>query len=279
MSQAIRPVVRISVFYTCERWTEILQYLDGVFRDAHSSYQLHSFLLLLSHERGDHIRLSLKLKPGGRNGWLVNFVESLGNFISINPSPQNNGVYPIKTFFMDFPNNSIQYNTFPDIIGKDQCSKSLQRILSRLVIEFFKNQQINFESRLTFLIYLQLGIVKSCTQSPGRSCDQLFNFIQEMFGNAPTSLSMKDQRLDVLYTQNEKFLKEIFLSKIEGYPSKNFRNFLVKWEQTIYKYDEGNLMSFKQYHSILTLIYLHTGVLEYKLLYYSLYLVFRACEA
>ena len=97
-----------SIFYNQVAWHELLSGFISPYIQQNQNNILH-WHLSLSTYRGEHI--SLVIEPNGENtGLEEDFGKKAGAFLANFPSPMKVIKYPLDGLFMDYPNNTIEYN-------------------------------------------------------------------------------------------------------------------------------------------------------------------------
>jgi len=148
--------IRISVYYNRLAWTELIRDCLKPFIFANrANKNIDQFFISFSTDQGDNIRLVLECTAEDK----VKFVEEMHlyliNYINENPSSIPYTSYWGNSFFMDFENNSLQYNLF-DIDHKNNIIELLS-FISELILDTFAEEDYDDSSVLTFVLEIFMG--------------------------------------------------------------------------------------------------------------------------
>lgn len=126
---------------------------------------LETYFIYLGTSQGDH--LTFAAKPMDNNNFQQRFSILIEQFLLASPSASKVIEYPLQSFFMDYPNNSFLFNK-NKLIGHSQnniVSDLIKHQISKSIIDVFGNEEIDNESIYTFIIYMQLGIIRAANST------------------------------------------------------------------------------------------------------------------
>jgi hypothetical protein len=128
--------VFMSIFYSQEKWHEMLQFLQAIlWNDSQSAFSRTEKLIFLSKHRGDNIRIAFSF-PERREATIIDLQNEIENYISINPSIKKLSSCDVKCFFEDFKSNQIRYNLYNSHLILKPPFQKLQHLLSTLILVF-----------------------------------------------------------------------------------------------------------------------------------------------
>ncbi|MDB5119778.1 MAG: hypothetical protein JWN56_996 [Sphingobacteriales bacterium] len=152
----------VSIFYNQESWHELMTMLIKPFIEREQSSFKH-WSIYLSTNRGEHITILIEPKKSSNKTHEERFLAQAELFLTESPSAIKVIEYPLTSVFQDFASNSIELNVDNLLVnstGDDRLILAKQQ-LSEIIIDVLADQEIDIESIFTFLIYLQLGIIKA----------------------------------------------------------------------------------------------------------------------
>ncbi|HCN83946.1 MAG TPA: hypothetical protein DIT07_10065 [Sphingobacteriaceae bacterium] len=264
----------VSVFYIRSSWNNLFTQVIKPFIIQHQS-NIKSWCIYFSSTHGDHITLAIKTVDNVRIE--KNFLETAGNFLSLNPSEKNIIEFPLEDFFMDYPNNSIQFNKSKSLAHSwdNSSQKDRQQAISKALIEALGNDVIDMESIYTFLIYMQLGIIQSAYPDIRIACSLAPNILI-CWGNTE---DIENEKADYEFTgliQLFKNNKEIFRKIIKDVWKEHYNSelrWLYEWESACRKFIKTDFS--EEFISLSTLLCKHLGLNE-KMVEISFQLIFNA---
>jgi hypothetical protein len=149
-----------SIFYNQVAWHELLSGFISPYIQQNQNNILH-WHLSLSNYRGEHV--TLIIAPKQNNAQLEeDFKKKVDDFLANFPSPLKAIEYPLNGFFMDYRSNTVEYNI--EILystANNPGMLAVKQHLSEIILQALSGQEIDIESIFSFIIYLQLGILKA----------------------------------------------------------------------------------------------------------------------
>lgn len=133
--------------------------------------------IYFSSTQGEHISLAVMAADDAVIE--KRFLKIAENFLTLNPSEKGIIEFPLKDFFKDYPNNSIQFNKSKSLTHSWNNSNQMpqQQAISIALVEAFKNEVIDNESIYSFLIYMQFGIIHSVYPDIRHACSVIPNIL------------------------------------------------------------------------------------------------------
>lgn len=223
--------IHMSVFYNKENWHFLLrEFIKPVTVSLLERLEITKFIIQMGHNRGDHINLSLECKSDLAERLIAEVHSLLAEFLVHHPSSTVIRKFPIKNFFKDFENNSIQYNLFQfsglefddvDQFIIDEC----QYFLSKLILDVFSREKYDEESLLPFLMYVHLCFFYAWEHTP------IGSTLLSQFAIQP--VSTLDLTLEEVFNKNKTNLKEIVrrIWASEPYDDCSDLRWLTIWKQ------------------------------------------------
>ncbi len=210
----------VSIFYNQEEWhilntAFIIPLLDSLDK-GNDNLQ---FNILLNSLNGSNVKLILLLPDDDFEDCKHLIDSKLRFFLSHNPSAPVSLSFPLKGFFMDFPNNTYWYNIYYQGSAlwfntmNDNNFKKIHACLSRTILNTLSNERIDNESIFTFSLYLQIGIVRAGSNNL-KEAKKLVSGMLSCFDQKEEKRmidsELAEDQLKNLYSRNESILAEIF---------------------------------------------------------------------
>jgi hypothetical protein len=150
-----------SIFYNQIAWHELLSGFICPYIQQSQNNILH-WHLSLSTYRGEHVTLVIEPKQENVQ-FEEDFKKKADDFLANFPSPMKAIAYPLDGLFMDYHSNTVEYNI--EVLYSTANNPSLlitiKQQLSEIILQALGGQEIDIESIFSFIVYLQLGIIKS----------------------------------------------------------------------------------------------------------------------
>jgi hypothetical protein len=230
-----------SIFYNQIAWHELLSSFVGPYIQQNQNNILH-WHLSLSTSRGEHVTLVIEPKP--ENAALEDdFKKRADDFLANLPSPMKAIEYPLDGLLMDYPGNTIEYNNealYPTV--NNSGWHAVKQQLSEIILQALSGQEIDIESIFSFIVYLQLGIIKAgftTTKTARVNTLKLVLHLTTQGGssnNSDKGSEEKTQRIIELFEYN----REIFVEIVEDIWNKEKYeaelNLMEQWENTCKEY-------------------------------------------
>jgi hypothetical protein len=149
--------IAVSIFYSQIKWNELINKAIVPFLNTkYISRTLKFYSIYFSKNQGENILIILRFVDDNKK--FIDFVTNyFKEYILINPSPNILLEYPLETFFINYPNNSIIINGVK--IPHFPFEEAEIGVTSALIS--LSKTNIGFEEILTLALYLQLGFIKA----------------------------------------------------------------------------------------------------------------------
>ncbi|RVU00434.1 hypothetical protein EOD41_13230 [Mucilaginibacter limnophilus] len=148
-----------SIFYNQVAWHNLL---CGFIRPYIQQNQnnISHWRVSLSTYRGEHI--TVEINPANEHFALKeDFCKKAEAFLENFPSPMKAVKYPLDGLFMDYPNNTIEYDIEEPHLTINDSLHAVKQQLSEIILYALADQEIDIESIFTLIVYLQFGIIKA----------------------------------------------------------------------------------------------------------------------
>lgn len=161
MEEISNTGIPVSVFYNRLSWHNLIKHVISPFiRREYCHGNLISSSIYLSAVQGDHI--TIVLIPSDTETQIEQrFSIAAEQFLFENPSHTDPIEYPLKGFFMDYPNNSVWCKLFAFNSMNHLTPENMDQHISEAIMKVFENGETDMESIYTFIIYMRLGIIKA----------------------------------------------------------------------------------------------------------------------
>jgi len=110
--------------------------------------------VFLSWHQGSSIRVAIRDTNASSRIKIEKFITGISGYMNTNPSATPSIELPVKSFFVNFPNNVIKYNLFNERSFAPAGLSKFQVALSQLLLTFFDDHPIDDEGLFTLLVYL-----------------------------------------------------------------------------------------------------------------------------
>lgn len=251
----------ISVFYTRSLWNNLLVHVIEPFILLHQK-DIKYWCIYFSSTQGEHITLAIM---GTDDAVLKkNFLETADNFLTLNLSEKNAIEFPLKGFFKDYPNNSIQFDKSRSLVYSWNNSNQMpqQQAISVSLIKAFENEVIDNESIYTFLIYMQLGIIHSAYPDIREACSVIPNILTSVQRNSiiPDKVAEAELTSLIKIFENNKEVFPGIIKEVWEEDHISQSNWLYDWKISCRKFIKTNFLS--GFNSLSTLLCRHLGLNE-----------------
>lgn len=144
--------ILISIFYGKSQLKELIaQALSPMLTENLKNGSIRSIYSALSSYQGDNLRIAFECTTGNNVNLIEDIHNQLQTYLSENPSILSKIDYFGKSFFMDFPNNSIQYNLY-QLITINPYINTLRSTVSERILAFLAEDENDEASFLTFAL-------------------------------------------------------------------------------------------------------------------------------
>lgn len=200
----------VSIFYEKSHWQKLItQFLKPFVLSQRQKGSVGSLYMSFSTVRGEHIRFAFEYTETDIDNFAFEFNNRISNFLSIYTSPESSHDYKGKMIFMDYYNNSIQYNLFNADVDIDGAKK-IRSIISEKMLDFFAEE---VDESLMFTFALQF-IMIFCNAWENTYRDNIYPFIRNMLNR-----NYNDQETNEFFmSYNDLFVynKEIIIGIYNG---------------------------------------------------------------
>lgn len=207
-------VIRASLFYSKRDWSFLLDFgiKEFICLAKEKGFIGNHYSLYLNTIRGDNIRLVVESKRDVMDS-LVEFMNVFfNNFFKVHPSTKEELKLPLDQIFLNFPNNSLQYNIFDEFslnktlqLTKD-ISSAINEMLqcsSDLIINLAKYEREKFHCKLLpTVLKMNLVLLYYFNMKDNKTPA----FLEQVFADLSEYEEVFSNKIDVLY--NEK-LQEV----------------------------------------------------------------------
>jgi hypothetical protein len=233
-----------SIFYNQVAWHELLSGFISPYIQQNQDNILN-WHLSLSTYRGEHVILIIE--PKQNNAQLEeDFKKKADDFLANFPSPMKAIEYPLNGLFMNYYNNTVEYNieALYATVGNPSLL-AVKQHLSEIILQALGGQEIDMESIFSFIVYLQLGIIKAGFTSTKTARINTLKLVLHLTtqddGDSNGKASEEEtQRFIDLFEYN----KEIFVEIVEDIWNKEKYdaelNWMEQWENACKEYLQSN---------------------------------------
>jgi hypothetical protein len=238
----------LSAFYPQEKWHLLLQSIRQILSRPENQSQLCDAFIFLNHHRGDSVRLAIKKNSSADVLIFDHISDSINQFLIGSPSKHTPIKIPVTSFFCDFENNEIRYNLFnQNVLLPGRLSK-FQELLSKILLVFFKDREVNHAGIFQLLVALQKATLKGLCISREDQLNlmkTIISMIAENENSIPKTISVSEKIVRDTST-SESFVE-----------LPNTETLLGFFETAVKKYEEVNQDVAGSFLTILYIIQLH----------------------
>jgi hypothetical protein len=146
--------ISLSVFFEKSHWPKIItEFLKRYITKYKANGDIGAFSVSFSSEQGGHIRLAFECTSDDQEQLADDFHDQLNSYLLLNPSPKPQQNYIGKAFFMDYYNNSIEYNLYQLDTVHNEINE-IKSLVSERFLNVFGEVEYDESSMLTFAIYI-----------------------------------------------------------------------------------------------------------------------------
>lgn len=262
----LEPVC-FAIFYNRNEWPLLLKKcLTPLIKLLKTEVDCVDYALYFSKEKGDHIRLELRLKQGAS---YISYQTLIETFLAEHPTTREEKTLPLyDSFFLDLPNNSLYTNIFKLHSSHSLSLASKQVSLIRMAVsdimfDIFVDNEADQDSLFSF--YLSMEIVAlAVIKAPVNEVEKI---VRDRYDKLSGQLSGKEllqleYEVNKLVENNLDGLKEIFDLVAYGKYTDDTK-WLTKWYQ-ICRQMQGFENSFALFKEISMLIREHIDIHDVK---------------
>ncbi|MDN5285995.1 MAG: hypothetical protein JWR38_2269 [Mucilaginibacter sp.] len=208
--------IRISVFYANDSWQQFVSDFLRPFVSKHTQNgNIGAIYIALNNDQGDNIRFAFECNAADKDQFGDELHIQLSNYLALKPSGQPPENYVGKDFFMNFPNNSIQYNLYePDFTNNDV--KKLSSLISERIMKVLAEDGYGDSFTFTFLLYIIMTFY--CAHETVYGDADNLKITSMLYGDEAANKA-PDTSFEVyndLFTENEEIIKNMYLEVIDG---------------------------------------------------------------
>lgn len=258
----------ITVFYSQKQWHVLVQKLiKPLLKELQEKNLLEKYYLFAEKIKGEHITIAAV--PSANTDISNNYLTGcINEFLHDHPSDIVTTIFPLKTFFMDFPNNSVYVNHSEAInlqqeLALHPIKSEIRHHVSKAIAEAF-DEEISLETLYSFIVYMQLGLARAVypdAELAINAMEKLKNgflpsFEDESEEDAEDPEEFK-QAFRRLFEQNKELLNEITL-EIWSKEAEVLPPWLLEWEKDCRQMNTQ--ISFgEHYFLVSSILYKHLG--------------------
>lgn len=223
----------VSVFYNQEQWQELMANMIKPFIESERGDLMHWYVSL-NTSRGEHITVAFDPENSTSK---AKFLPLASSYLSLSPSAIKEISYPLDGLFMDYPNNSIQLDIDMHINQGDKSIASLRRKFSEILLVIGSSWEMDMESIFTFIVYLQLGIIKAGYDNSKRARMaglKLLLFLNTQDGGGATDETMTENPNNMpfirIFDINKNLIGEIIEDIWSGREQDQELQWMEEWE-------------------------------------------------
>lgn len=181
-----------SIYYCQKNWHEITgSFIAPFLKSRKEAY--HSFYIIFSKDQGAHVKLSIYAN-GSLEREKNEFERNLKKYLAKHPSKEEEDLSGNKSIFMDFKTDSFYWNLYSfhnthTALLSSEFVLRWRNVISRQIVAKLSDGEINEESSLTFIIYVQLAIASRLFQVLKEGLIRL----RDLLNNLNKQLTLNDQ--------------------------------------------------------------------------------------
>jgi hypothetical protein len=161
-------IVYISLFYAKSHWNIIAKPILKAMQSLEKQKLLRAFNIIFGTERGENISLVIYSHGAEAKEKITTYLHHyFEEFFLANPSPDALPDSQIRTLFMHFPNNSIQYNLYKNEFVTDSEEPDFDVLLfdglARIFLSFLSRKEYKnwIEEPATGLFIMQILLMRA----------------------------------------------------------------------------------------------------------------------
>ncbi len=207
----------VSIYYNRSSWHDLITNVIQPFIRQEQD-NLEAYYFYFGTSQGDHVTFAARPQDNTDN-FQKRFSILLEQFLLSRPSASKVISYPLQSFFMDYPNNSFHFNKNKLIAYSENTivSDLIKHHISKSIIDAFGSEEVDNESIYTFIIYMQLGIIRAANSTFKQALEssiQIENYLknQEVWENNEIereTIEYDQEDFKLLFDNNKEMLVEI----------------------------------------------------------------------
>lgn len=158
--------LNFSFYYNQNKWSFFLKkHLTKIIKSIVEIDENAEYVICLSKYCGENIQLNVLTNNNTRT-MIVGLISKKTNiFFKKFPSARKRAVYPLKSFFKDFPVNSIQYNLRNSGLSSNISlplgfNTNLHKVLNRVIVSYVAKEEVSEEAVFLTNYQLNVAVVK-----------------------------------------------------------------------------------------------------------------------
>ncbi|MDN5286016.1 MAG: hypothetical protein JWR38_2290 [Mucilaginibacter sp.] len=223
-------IIYISLFYSKSYWGALARSVITAMNMLEKQKQIKAFNVIFGTERGDNISLVIYTAGVNEKKACLDYLKPyFHEFFTKQPSPQNNSGLARTELFMNFPNNSIQFNLYKnDFIPENQePDLTVEHFagLSRLFLANLPKKSFRqwLSEPVTGLFISQALLLKAFEVDPDEG-RRIFKYLllqvnRELryydtlyLGTVESTAAMTQKNMQLEFEQNSEFLTDVLVS-------------------------------------------------------------------
>lgn len=160
--------IDISIFYNNLHFHLLIsECLKPFLREVQSEKISPAYFIFVGKHQGNHLKICLQVAQADVSKLELITNQTVKKFLEEKPSPSTALEFPLKAPFMDFPNNSIQYNLAVHSFSpfQEPVTDGLRHFISTALLNFSGDEVLDKDSFFIFSIYLQLFFIKQAVEA------------------------------------------------------------------------------------------------------------------
>jgi len=249
-----------SLFCRKSNWGKLLAEIDFFLNKWSETGFLNTYSLEFNYLSGENIRFALLAPAEFADFFAMQLDKHFKDAFLRSGLSVNSAIAPADSVFMPFPENTIQYGLYqPDYT--DKLNKySFAPKLSELMLEVFRNEEIDDDLIITFGLYLTLVLVKVFIKDRPQLVAELINFYTNSDNERNAALESKQ------FANNKEILSGIIIDIFGFHQESNAPCWLQKWSEVCESLIAVKLLHFPAdslmivYTEVTYRIYRHIGL-------------------
>lgn len=215
----------LSIFYAKTSLHKIIS--EGIQPFVHREKDLNGYYLMLSAERGSHIKFVLKTTAANARPLAKKADLHFNKFLAENPSKSNESLLPKTGFFQNFKNNTIHYGVYQHSVDrKPDVFEAFQQNLSSVIIEIFAFYGQNTIENYFEILFQMIVILFNALEIEIKNAIRLFDILLDMEYQKYDAGRLKEfDEINQANFEKNKFIALQYLKSMSASPTFN-----VEWQ-------------------------------------------------
>lgn len=211
--------IRISIFHEKDSWKKIIaNCIKPFFAEQIAKKTVEPVFVSLNNYQGDNIRLVFKCLGEHKELIADQMHDEFSLYLSLNPSTHTaESNYLGKEFFMDFPNDSLQYNLFDT--DSEHIAHQFRLLISKKIIDFFSIEDFDDSSILSLLVHLLSSFLSAWEEAYNETISSKIEqiILEIRHKNSDTFLNDILLQGEEIFKENAEVLMDIYHDAIQNY--------------------------------------------------------------